>query len=235
LRCDEGESTVKVSFLRESPFIIVCEGFHDVCFICNLLRHLRITNCDVTFPKKIEHGGNGKDRITSVLKGLAGRIAGLEGVMVLWDADADANASFAEAAKSFLFQNSPFIPPPTPFAIHPGTIKTAVFLTPGTGRTGTLEHLMLDAANDHNRVLQGCIDQLCLCSSFAQRGLSDNDEAKAKLAIMVAASCDEPTCSLAWIWNKRGNPVPIDSARFTELSDFIRLFTSNQQMGLPTP
>ena len=234
MKCDEGEGSVKPSFLRVSPFIVVCEGFHDVSFVCNLLRHLGITNCDVTFPKKTD-GGNGKDRIVNVLRGLASRKTGLEGVMVLWDADINPATSFSDAQAAFTFPNTPFTPPPNPFMIHNGTIKTAVFLTPGTGRTGTLEHLMLDAARNHNPVLAACVEDLCQCTGLDQRNMSDNDKAKARLAAMIATSCDEPICSLAWIWNKVGNPIPINSPVFQELSDFLRLFTENPQMRIPNP
>lgn len=212
---------------------MVCEGFHEVGFLCNLLRSLGIANCDVTFPKKVEHGGNGKARIIEVLKGLASRKQGLEGVMVLWDADLDAQTAFKEARMAFTFKDSPFTAPPTPFVIHQGTIRTAIFITPGAGRTGTLEHLMLDAANTNRPDLAACVEQLCICVGMGQRELSENDKAKARLAAMIAASCDEPTCSLAWIWGKVGNPIPIDSPHFAELSDFLRLFTETPQMSLP--
>jgi hypothetical protein len=232
LRCDESEGRPDKLFVRESPFVVVAEGFHDVRFICNLLRSLKIENCDVTYPKKIPDGGNGKDKIGAVLRGLAARASGLEGILIVQDADRDPAASFAEAQAAFKFDGAPFKPPSAAFAVQPGKIKTAVYLIPGPERTGTLEHLLFDAAADNNPDAAACIRELCLCSKLEQRNLNENDKAKLKLATMIATCCDDPITSLAWVWSKGGNPIPINSPHFKELAEFLAAFTSQEQATL---
>ena len=197
-------------------------------------RLLKITNCDVTYPKKLRDGGNGKDRISAVLKGLASRPLGLEGVLVLWDADDDANIAFAEAVKSFRFDEAPFNPPQTPFTVRTsGKIKTAIYLLPGPDNTGTLEHLLFEAAAENKPEAARCVNQLCECADIDTGNLSANDRAKVRAATMIAICCEEPTCSLGWIWNKKGNPVPIDSGKFEHFSSFVTRFVSGEQITIP--
>ncbi len=232
MKCDERESTTGKDFIRESPFIIVCEGFHDVSFVCALLRHLKINNCDVTFPKKLREGGNGKDKIVETLKGLAGRTAGLLGVLVVWDADNSPDDSFRAAQDAFKFDGAPFYPPPTPFTVRPGRIKTAIYMMPGAGRSGSLEHLLFEAAADNQPKAAGCVDQLCQCAEIDSGDLSENDRAKLRLATMIATCFEDHTCSLGWVWSKKRNPIPIDSRRFKDFSDFITRFTSDEQIAM---
>ena len=63
MKCDEKEKTRDEPFKPESPFVIVCEGFHEAGFVCALLRHLGIDNCDVTFPKQKRDGAEGESGI----------------------------------------------------------------------------------------------------------------------------------------------------------------------------
>lgn len=84
MKCDDKETLGGKPFEPESPFVVVCEGFHEMALVCALLRHLDISNCDVTYPKK-QDGANGKTGIKNLMALLAGRSSSLNGVFVVAD------------------------------------------------------------------------------------------------------------------------------------------------------
>jgi hypothetical protein len=54
---------------------------------------------------------------------------------------------------------------------------------------------------------------------------SPNAQAKMKMSAIVAAYCkDNPWASAALMWSDVGNPVPIDSTCFDQLSGFLAAF-----------
>jgi hypothetical protein len=222
LKCDEKEKARDVAFKPESPFVIICEGFQDAGFVCALLKNLKIDNCDVTYPKKRRDGANGQSGIAAML-GLLAVEPLVKGIALLWDADTDAEESFKEACAAFI---SPFHPPKQSFSIEEHKDrKTGIFLIPGEGKTGTLEHLLLKAVKESHADLISCIDAF---NSNYPRGerWAENKKVKRDMHCVVAAFCeDDPGCSIGFIWQKRkDNPIDLSSAHFDELKSFLRSF-----------
>jgi hypothetical protein len=219
LKCDEKELSRSEPFKPESPFVIVCEGFQDAGFICALLRHLRVGNCDVTFPKKKRDGANGEGGIAAMVS-LLSAVPSVEGIAIIRDSDNDAAQSFETACAAYA---KPFDVPEQPFTVKRGRHKTTgVFLMPGKGRTGALEHLLLAAVFATHLPLANCIRSLEICNQRATNW-SENKKAKMKMQCVIASFCqDDPGCSLGFIWHKGAdNPIDFTSPVFQELAAFL--------------
>ena len=234
MKCDEKELAPEKLLQPESPLVIVCEGFQDSGFVCALLRHLKIDNCDVMFPKKRKGGGNGKSAIPSMVK-LVSAFPEVKGLALLWDADASDSQAFKDACESL---ESPFKPPKKPFSVqtHNG-LSTGVFLIPGRGQKGTLEHMLLRAVYAKHPDLQTCVGSFCGCYP---RGAAwdENKKAKRDMHCVVATFCeDDPGCSLGFIWQKKkDNPIDIGSSAFSELAAFLKDFSQGiEAMAVALP
>jgi hypothetical protein len=225
LKCDSKESGGSALFEPESPYIIVCEGFHDMALVCALLGHLNITNCDVTYPKKVD-GGNGKEAINAVVKLLAGRADDISGILVVADADESPTASFEKLSTAFV---EPLRPPPTSFSIHQTRQhRTGIFLSPGAGKTGELEHLLLEAVKAEDADALKCIEDFENCCGTT-KDWAENKRAKMRLACYIASHCqNDPCCSPAFIWTRKNKVIDIGSPAFQELANCLIDFTSDR-------
>jgi hypothetical protein len=223
LKCAEKEVAGGPPFDPESPFVIVCEGWQDASLVCGLLASLGITNCDVTYPTKTD-GGNGKDAINKVVSLLVGRASDLNGIAVIADADPKPEDSFRTVCSSFA---KPFEPPPKCFDIHQGRKhRTAVYLIPGRGKTGALEHLFLDAITGANPNALHCIDAYRDCTQ-STADWSENKIGKMRLAAYVAAYCkNDPCCSPAFLWSSKNRILDLANPMFDELKGFLTEFTT---------
>lgn len=230
MKCDDKEKQRPSPFKPESPLVIVCEGFQDAGFICALLRHLKIGNCDVTYPQKRRDGANGKSGIPAMVQLLSSESI-VTGIALLWDSDDDANASFKEACAAFI---PPFHAPKGRFTVETHKEKTTgVFMIPGSGETGTIEHLLLKAVYADHPDLSRCVEGFRNCYP---RGANwdENKKAKRDMHCVIAAFCeDDPGCSLGFIWQKKqDNPIDLGNPAFKELSDFLVAFSA---AGVPHP
>jgi hypothetical protein len=223
LKCAEKEIPGAPPFEPESPYVIVCEGWQDASFVCALLKDLGITNCDVTYPRKSD-GGNGKDAIAKVLTLLAGRASAIEGIAVIGDADVNLANSFAEVCNGF---PQPFVAPTQCFTVADGKKhRTGVFLIPGDNKTGTLEHLFIEAITLANPTALNCVETYRNCTATTTNW-TDNKIGKMRLAAYVAAHCeDDPCCSPAYMWTSKKQVFQISSPAFQELRDFLVTFTT---------
>ncbi len=168
----------------------------------------------------------GKEAIGKLVGLLAGRASKLRGVLIVTDADDDPLASFTEATKAFV---DPFKPPTSSYVIHKGKKhKTGVYLTPGRGKTGELEHLLLEAVLAENPKGLECIDKLGECTS-TMADWKPNKIAKMRMACYVASHCkNDPCCSLAYLWAKKNKVLDIANPAFAELGDFLVEFASDE-------
>lgn len=224
MKFDDKEEFQHPPFKPESPFVIVCEGFQDGGFFCALLKHLNITNCDVTFPKKKRDGANGKEGIPAMVR-LLSEVPTVQGIAVMRDADEDANASFTEAQAAFV---APFPVPTHSFVVERERDKaTGVFLIPGNGQLGALETLLLKAVFASHAEFAICMNSLEGCHQVTANW-TENKKAKMRMQCVIASFCQEnPGCSLGFIWGKgKDNPIDIASTVFQELADFLHDFTS---------
>lgn len=225
MKCDEKEAARAKPFEPESSNVVVCEGFHDMGLVCALSKHLGITNCDVTYPKKSD-GGNGKDAIKTVVELLAGRTPKPSGLLIVTDADADPNRSFEGIKAAFC---SPYPAPPRPFVIHKArNHKTGVFLIPGTGKTGALEALLLAAVQKEKPDALKCIEQFEKCTNTTS-SWSDNKKDKMRMACYVASHCkNDPCCSLAFMWSEKNLLLNLTNPVFEELGNFLKEFSAEE-------
>jgi hypothetical protein len=145
-------------------------------------------------------------------------------VGVIADADPDPQKSFKDVCGGF---SHPFKAPAQCFVVSDGKHhRTAVFLIPGNGKTGTLEHLFLEAITLANPTALGCVDAYRTCTNTTGQW-SENKIGKMCLATYVAAHCEnDPCCSPAFLWTSKNQVFLISSPAFQELTDFLVAFTT---------
>jgi hypothetical protein len=211
------------------PFFIVAEGIGDARFIDKLLQHKNVTNCSVGCPTQQSAQGMGKNAFPKYLAAVQtartrGKSVPMRGLVIVADANGNADESFNEVVAAL--QDAKFPAPPSAFniSVNGGGFKTAVYLVPRQGETGTLEHLLLRAVFGKTAKLKKCLDEFSTCSG-GLKSTKPNIQAKMRMSALAATFCAEnPWCSLANMWSDPNNPVPIDSSEFDALYNFIRTF-----------
>lgn len=212
------------------PFFIATEGMGDARFIDELLKFKGISNCSVGCPsQQSARGKTGKDAFPDYFASIQiarGRVNStrLLGLLVV----ADANASVEKAFTAIItaLGSAMFPTPKDPFRIEATDLRVAVYLLPGEGRTGTLEHLLLDAVFAETKTLADCLDKFSECTG-ALRSSKPNQLAKMRMSALAAAFCeDNPWCSANTMWSDEKNPVPIGSSCFNHIGDFLTRFAS---------
>jgi len=123
--------------------------------------------------------------------------------------------------------DSEFPAPTKPFSVEGDNFKTAIFIMPGDGEEGTLEHLLWNAAILQNPKLATCVDGFFLCLGNQEAKANDNKKLKMKVSSLIGGVCYEnPWSSAALIWKQENNPVPIDSPVFDQLNNFLHEFAA---------
>jgi hypothetical protein len=211
------------------PFWVVCEGFSDAKFITKLIEHAGITNCNVGCPSRTGGHGDGNSAVPSYLQAVKAAVAvgkaNLNGILVVADANGDQQKIFTNMADGL--ERAGFHRPSNCFLIEGTPVRSGIFLIPGEGRNGTLEHILWEAAVQKNPSVEGCVESFTKCMGDVLASCSENQGAKIKMSALVAASCaGNPWASSAMMWSDNGNPVPIDSGCFSHISDFLVKFTS---------
>jgi len=189
-------------------------------FLCTLLKHKAITNCEVGCPSRV-----GWPNVRAYLKGIKALDLVnpvLRGVLVVADSDDKPDAQFL--SMSAALDDAEFPAPSKTFSIEGDPLRTAIFIMPREGQDGTLEHILLEAVLAEKPQLQECLDDFLGCTGTAAHG-SENQKAKMRMSSLVSALCiDNPWASAAMMWNSKGNPVPIESRCFKHISDFLAEF-----------
>src|ERR1035438_806935 len=119
----------------ESPFIVACEGYGDVCFVDKLFELKKIENCRVGCPSRTGVGGDGKDFLNKYLSAIAlaannDTVQMLRGLLVVMDADDSHQKAFNLACAAL--QYAEYAVPDAPFKpLETNGFKVAVYLIPG--------------------------------------------------------------------------------------------------------
>jgi hypothetical protein len=210
-----------------NPYVVACEDMGHAALIWELLQHRNLMNCDVGCPSQEGDQATGITAIPHYLGRIRALIlsgkANLTGIMVVADADASATTCFTTICAAL--HGSNFSIPSRAFNIEGTTFRTAAFILPGEGRTGTLEHLLWDAAILKTPKLKKCISRLCRCTGGHINSAPENKKAKMKISAIIASHCQKnPFASSGMIWHDRNNPIPIDSPCFEPLADFLTNF-----------
>lgn len=216
------------------PFLTVCEGWGDAQFFDRLLHFAGINNCSIGCPSrdvcKEQEGANDLQRYLGAIKFLYRKQNPpvLRGILLVVDADTSIPDQFTHAAEALTFAEFPT--PADPYTIledGQANLRAAICLMPGRNRTGTLEHILLQAAYGKTPALQQCVDRFAECTGVVATA-TDNQSAKMKMSMLVGACCKgNPWASVALMWEDPGNPVPIDSPAFLPLIEFLRQFTTS--------
>jgi len=209
------------------PFLIVCEGYGDARFIDALLGAANIVNCSVGCPSTTGGTGSGKDGIAKYLKAIQAVVqsgkAELQGLLVIADADGNAATSFNTMVAAM--QAAAFNAPAAPFTLSGAPLRTGLFLIPGQGLTGCLDHILWDAAIQQNPALTQCVTDFFNCTGNRIAAAIPNNQAKMRMSAIAAAHCvDNPWTSAALMWSDAGNPIPANSPRFNDLVQFLQQF-----------
>jgi hypothetical protein len=97
-----------------------------------------------------------------------------------------------------------------------------VYLVPRDGQFGNVETLIYEAVNGAHNEAANCIAALEQCMNSSGPWNIGN-RSKMRLHTAIAAyRHEDPSSSLAYVWNKAGNPIPLASPVFTPLVDFLR-------------
>ncbi len=209
-----------------SPFHVVCEGNTDKAFLEHLIEHLGLQDFKVGTPERVgAHGVSGFRKYLLAIETSSGP-ARLRGLLVVADADDDPAQRFNEVRAALARIGCDVPEPFTPRRVDSKNLTVGVFLMPGRGRPGTLEHLLLDAVFEHRPELERCVNEFQECLN-GPAAWPENKRAKMQLHALIAGCCEEePSTNLATLWSKRGNPVPLASARFNELVETLRYFAA---------
>jgi hypothetical protein len=212
------------------PFVIVCEGMGDCTFVNHLLKHLAIADCCVGCPSDKTGGGQGWEKIPAYLSGIRTLTKDrniLSGIAVIADANRSLQKKFKVIKKGF--QDAQFPKPKSPYSIvsaHAPHPRIGLYFIPRKGKSGTLEHLLLEAAFKQRPALERCVDQFSICARTKVGNWKSNERAKMKLSALVSVSCRKnPWASSNTMWGDKGCPVPINSGCFQEIKQFLSDFT----------
>jgi hypothetical protein len=211
-----------------NPIHVLCEGSSDKGFLEHLIEHRGLHGFDVGCPTPETSGGYGVSGFQKYLLAIetSSDRARLRGLLVVADGDENPARRFEEIHSALAAIDCDVNQPFALSRIESKALTIAVFLVPGRDRTGTLEHLLLDAVFEGRPELKRCVSSFQDCLD-EPGGWSDNKQAKMQLHALIAGCCEEePSTNLATLWNKRGNPIPLASARFNELVETLRYFAA---------
>jgi hypothetical protein len=145
----------------------------------------------------------------------------LRGLSVVVDADTDPARRFRQVQQWLDAVGCSVTAPFLPADANPAA---GVFLLPGPGRSGTLEHLLLEAVFAADPRLELCVDEFAKCLVHPC-SWPENRRAKMRMHALIAGCCEKhPAAALTYVWSERGNPIPINSPSFAELVEFFRQF-----------
>jgi hypothetical protein len=221
-------STADAPLSFEGPVYVVCEGNSDRGFLEHLIASRQLAGFTVGFPRSETVRADGVSGIGKLLLAIdASRDrTKLRGLLVIADADENPAQRFAEIQGELAAVGCDLNEPFVPQRADSRNLTIGVFLMPGRGRTGTLEHLLLDAVFEGNQELELCVNAFRDCLREPVRW-SENKQAKMRLHALMAGCCEErPSTNLARVWNKRGNPIPLSSGKFDELAETLRYFAA---------
>jgi hypothetical protein len=206
-----------------APTLVLCEGKRDASFILHLAQQRGIVGIQVGFPVPVTSRLYGKDGFKDYLINLRARsgFKNLRHIVILRDADNSGDAAFEEVTRQ-IAQAERYAVPGAPERESAGLPGITVRLIPDGASPGNLDVLLLKSI-DSTHPLRVCFSSFFDCCGLGL--LTDSKAAKIKLTTIIAASCQRnSSCSLVWVWNEPGNPIPLNSPVFDGIADFLRHF-----------
>lgn len=205
----------------DAPFYIVGEGSADAAFVDALLKSRGVSNSNFVVGEA--EGHTGFERHLNAVQA-SSDWPKLTHLAVVADNDLDPAQRFTNVQNAL--QRTGFPVPTTPSTIVTGPPVVGVFMMPGPGVQGNLETLLAEAVLAANPQFQPCLDNFGSCM-VAPVSWDINKISKMRIHLLIAGCCDgDPSCSVAYIWNKSGNPIPLNSSRFDPLYSFLQQITA---------
>ena len=207
----------------EEPILVVCEGPSDCGLIDRLIDANRIIGVQSRYPKSLD-AGDGFDAIPKLLTLLkdAGQLSNLDCLVLLVDANGEPQSRFDKSKDMLAAIGFTVF---APFDFYVGAPTAAVWFIRGQGKTGCFEHLLLDAVANSDPTLIAAVDAFAAAVG-KPTSWSANKQAKMRVHALIAACCKEdPASSLAWVWNKQGNPFPLNNGVFDGLVNLLQRLT----------
>jgi hypothetical protein len=219
------------------PFVILAEGTHETHFLSSFIAARQLPPFQVVCPQDVleaPHGGGGRSAFADFLNGAPAieNFASIRGLFILSDNDDDPSASFKEVCNIIKGADpiDPFAQPPRRF-IAPaaqlvksaGTPPIVIRMIPKATDVGALETLCLQAAARANPPVMACVEDFAKCSKIS--GWTKSKQDKMKLRAFIAASNKtNPDLTLASLWDKRPDLIPLADAAFTPLAQDLARF-----------
>lgn len=200
-----------------APLYIVCEGTADSEFLERLLVQRGLSTNDFHIGEADGFGGFAR-HIDGVLG--ASSSANLRKLLLVADNNGDPPARLAQCQTLL---NGRGLPKPGVASVYidGAPIGAGIFLMPEAGHVGNLESLLLRAVLVAKPGAQECVEAFAGCIN-APGQWTPSTRDKMKLNALIAGYCDEdPSAAVSHVWNKRGNPIPLASAAFTPLVEFV--------------
>ena len=211
-------------------FVLLCEGQHDSQFFSYLITHYNLPKfeiCSVNFVLGENHGGD--TRFTEALDELPS-IPGferVERVLIVADNDLAPDDAFNRVVKSINATAdilgppaSRFSAPPAPRQIIGESPKVAVLMMPATGINGSLSTICWTAANNAAGSNSACVDEFAQCTGANAWPITKL--AKMKLRALISGTHQkQPDLSVAYVWSKGTNIVPLSDPVFYDVRDFL--------------
>ena len=192
--------------IREKKVVVV-EGKDEIDFFESLLRYLEITDVEV---HEVAGKGNFKRKLPALVR-MHG-FSDVEALVVIRDADNDANAAF-DSIRNLLIKQD-LDPPEQVNQFSQGEPKIGIFIMPGNSDTGMLEDLCLKTVKNHPAM--ECVEIFIDCASKLDEMPKNLTKAKAQafLAAMPEPGNTTGIGALKGYWD-------FDSEELTDLKTFV--------------
>ena len=182
---------------------------------------------DIAYPKnQLDQSPSGVSAYPAHLRALqtSGDIRSVSRLLIVADNDSDPAATYRGLRKRL--REVRFHLPESPLEIGDGPPKIAALMLPWSDQPGCLETLMLEAVFALRPRLEDCVKEHCKCCTPDSLDWPISRLSKSRLHAIIAGCCKEPAASLAFVWSKDGNPIPIDSAAFDRIAEFLKTFAA---------
>lgn len=204
--------------------MIVCEGYSDARFIAHLLYSKGIFGFDVHHPLKPHGQGNSGFAKYLQAASLMSSFAPVIGIVFITDNDYDHSAAFRRVQDTL--RNNGFLVPERPFETksEDGKRKVGIVTLPNGTTDGRIEDVLLEAAFEADPEIKDCISSFAECAGTPQNWRPHQKSKMAIHALIAVKNSHDPAASLAYVWGKSSNPIPIASERFNFLTEYLECF-----------
>lgn len=210
--------------------LILVEGSSDKAFFEKLLENRNIEGFNVFSPWDMGTKLEGEDSIKHLLDTLPIQrgFDAIERILVVVDSDTDPVEKFNKfkkllsETKVLSGRTGRYPEPITPniFESSGNGLSVAIMTLPCSSSTGAMETLCLQAAMPQFPAAANCIDAFVTCAGADL--WSPQKLAKFRLRSLISTQHDKnPDLPTTYLWDCAPNIVPLSSAAFDVLADFL--------------